>query len=113
YPYLLGEDVAFLIGFQIIDDKHVMIPDVNEVRGFINKFNESLPPGDARRILIRPVDQDASIASYKRYNERFRISQEIPVTNRGKQMFHDISTHALEGFFLGNDVVERLLFHMN
>lgn len=105
FPHVLGEEVARFFGYEILNDRHIVIPDVDELNGAIAKFNSSLPEGDSRRILLQYYPIPGVHNSVNEYINMFNNNLAIPISQEGKSFFHDMSVHSLQGFFVDNDIV--------
>lgn len=108
YPTTLGVEGAKLFGFEVVDDRHMWVPDAVEIAGGIDRFNADLPADDSRRISISVYPIGETILSRETYIEAFVQRRAIPISGRGETYFHDLGSHALQGFFIPNELVEVL-----
>lgn len=113
FPQLFGEEIAHLMGFQIVDDSTVIIPDEAEIGGFFQQFNDSLPASDPRRIPLTVYLDDQVISNSATFNNGVRTKRAIPVSFKGKQRLHDLLVHALQGFALPHGLIERFVHYLN
>ncbi len=105
FPHVLGEKEAQFFGFELLDDHHISLPDVEEINGAIEKYNSLLPENDPRRILLRYYSIPEVHNTVHEYVTMFRDNLAIPISSNGKSYFHDVSAHSMQGFFVDNLVI--------
>jgi|GEM_PF-3842514 len=108
YPEVLGIESAKYFGFEIVDDHHMWIPDADEVRGTIEKYNATLPPDDSRRIAISVYSIPDASTSRDAYLEAFVARGAIPISKKGETFLRNASVRPLQGLFLPVELVQVL-----
>jgi hypothetical protein len=104
FPIMLGREAEFF-GYRWLTDEHVMIPDIAELNGAIDAFNRGLAAGDPRRLLVKFYPTEDSFIPLEDYVRNFVYKSSIPISRNGRQFLHDMSSHAIEDFFLPQDYV--------
>jgi hypothetical protein len=108
YPLLLGESGARFFGFQIVDHNRGVFPDITEINGAIDRFNEGLPENALERITLRPKKVTSEKATLTSYIRDFVKEGGIAHDSKGKGYWHDLSAHSLSGLH-SHPEVEALL----
>lgn len=103
-PTVLGEKGARFFGYRILSDKLAIIPDAQEVQGAIEAFNRGLPPDSPIRIATRPASTHAVFETDHDYVHAYIKDGTLPMSTHGRQFFHDMSGHAMQGFFDDNRI---------
>lgn len=103
--HILGSENARKLGFQLSPNQ-VILPDVDELRGAINNFNQQFPPGDSRRLQGSFFATDNKPLSGAEYRNRFLDNGELPMARSGRLHFHDFSAHI--GFiFMPKEILDE------
>lgn len=103
--HILGSENARKLGFELSQNQ-VILPDVDELRGAINNFNQQFPVGDARRLQGSFFATDNKPLSGTEYRNRFLGNGELPMARSGRLHFHDFTAHI--GFvFLPKEVLDE------
>lgn len=92
---LVGEDHAAYLGFRILNDREITIPDYQEFAGALKKINQKLTEAGEQPIAIQyyqtPDNKDVTV---KLYVEQFLKNQSIPVAREGNHLIHDMAFHS-------------------
>jgi hypothetical protein len=108
YAAVLGKEAARFFGYEILDNNRVVIPSALEVTNAIKKFNESLPDNDPRHIAVGTYPTAEGFVAAETYRYEFLKNSRIPISLKKRHFFHDISGHALQGFFIPNEITDTL-----
>ncbi len=108
FPHVLGEREAHFFGFEVLDDHHISLPNVEEINGAIEKYNSLLPEDDPRRILLRYYSIPEVHNTVHEYVTMFRDNLAIPISSNRKSYFHDVSAHSMQGLFVDNLVIQAI-----
>jgi hypothetical protein len=106
YPTVLGKEGSEFFGYKILSDKTSQMPDVDEVNGAIERFNSGLNEKDPLRIGIQLYRSPVTFGTPETYVRRFGREGKIPISMKKRQHYHDMSGHALEGFFFDSRIVQ-------
>ncbi|MCB0361747.1 MAG: hypothetical protein KDD35_03460 [Bdellovibrionales bacterium] len=105
FPYLLGPDVAFFFGYQIIDDHHLTVPTYEEIEGAIEKYNEGLSFEHPDYWPIRHYKSHSVFENEKTFIDRFINDFRKPISLVRRGFYHDISTHVMESLFAPKNAI--------
>jgi len=108
HVFALGPKAAKFFGYEIIDANHVIVPSVPELNLAIKKFNDALPPGDPRRLNTKYYETKEGLTSNEVYINGFIESGLIPISMKRKHFYHDISIHAMQGFYIPPHIISSL-----
>src|SRR5690606_27847075 len=95
-------------GFKILSKTQALIPDATEANGAIAVYNQGLSIHDPRRIKISFQHIDNEFGDLGSNVKSFLDTGTAPASQKNRQFYHDISAHALEGFFLNNKIIHTI-----
>jgi hypothetical protein len=91
---ILGLDAAEFLGFEVVNDQKIYLPDYHEIQGAIAKINAELKREGKEEILLDfylpPGSGNSSVVKYAR---RYVDELKIPLAPEGNHSFHDLSFH--------------------
>lgn len=105
---LVGEDLSAYLGFRLLDDNRITIPDHAEFTGAMEKLNSRLRRNGEEPIRIRyyqAVNNDD--VSVKKYVREFVENRSLPVAPSGNHLVHDMAFHS-GAIFLPKNYLDAL-----
>jgi hypothetical protein len=103
-PQLLGEKGAWFFGYRWLDATHFVLPDREEINGAIRAYNSGLDPNDERYLPGYFFNSDTSFGTVDENIEKFASAGGVPWSQEGAQFLHDVTGHALEGFWIARSL---------
>jgi hypothetical protein len=107
YPHLLGPRAAFYFGYQILDENYLTVPTPEELIGGLDRYNEGLSPNDPARIKLNYFVSHSLFEPEDSYIDHFAIEYKKVFSKVGRNFFHDVSAHAMEGFLNPTAAIEH------
>ncbi len=104
----LGEVEAAFFGFEYFNADIVAIPSPSEITSALATFNSRLREDDIRRLKTGFAPSTVETAVHRFYVDQFFRSGKLPLSFSGRQLFHDIVSHGLHGFYVNNELFESL-----
>lgn len=104
----LGQNEALFFGFAYFNEDFVLIPSPTEIINSLSAFNQGLSETDSRRIRTSFVRAKVESSAHRQYVTRFFSNGSLPLSLSGRQMFHDIVSHGLHGFYVNNEMFDAL-----
>ena len=87
---ILGPEAARFLGFQILDDTHMMVPDAREFSNRLARLNAELSVPILIGFYSTPTNENVKLAEYVK---EFAATGRIPIAAGGNHLWHDLSWH--------------------